>query len=550
MSTTVTVADVIALPLMQRARPEILSGQTRLTNSVRWVHVAESPRTGHLIDGHELLLTTGRGLQSSPESLGEQIDRFAAAEAAGLVVELGTVWSEIPQEMVDACRRHQLPLIQVREELRFVELTEAVHTRILAQRSRDVAQLHSISETFWSLTYNGAPPEQIVTQACRELDRPVVLEDRHHRVVVYAEGHTLPSELLREWEPRSRNWAAEVAEQGLIADPVRVSEANQPTVVWECVDIQARGHHWGRLWYRDGLADRELSAHILRHAAMALAIDRLSSTRSTTWNDLIDRTCLERLAHNRFTTVGGQAEVLSAAGFDTVDRYLSAFELRCSHTVPPVEEIRTALAQAAGVRGAQVLVAQHPQHPHRMVCALSTEVSSGEGSSVEVAQAFAAAVEMIISRTEGGAAGERAKAEILIASGLGGPVELGAAVHRLSSLPHKEIQGRVQLRWLRRGQAAEVITDLHGDVRAQAFAESTLGPLLIHDARNDSDLLSTLRVLVHHPTSRSAAAAELHVSRTALYSRIATIERLLQADLSDGHQFFALALALKTYLGE
>ncbi|MDN5683289.1 helix-turn-helix domain-containing protein [Corynebacterium glyciniphilum] len=52
--------------------------------------------------------------------------------------------------------------------------------------------------------------------------------------------------------------------------------------------------------------------------------------------------------------------------------------------------------------------------------------------------------------------------------------------------------------------------------------------------------------MVADPTSRSAAAAELHLSRTSLCSRLSTIERLLGADLALEDTQFALGLALRT----
>jgi len=52
--------------------------------------------------------------------------------------------------------------------------------------------------------------------------------------------------------------------------------------------------------------------------------------------------------------------------------------------------------------------------------------------------------------------------------------------------------------------------------------------------------------VLRHPSSRSAVAEDLHLSRTSLYSRIATIERLLGMDLGDGETQFALGLALRT----
>ena len=86
---------------------------------------------------------------------------------------------------------------------------------------------------------------------------------------------------------------------------------------------------------------------------------------------------------------------------------------------------------------------------------------------------------------------------------------------------------------------------LADDVRVQAFVSNTLEAIIEHDAKNNGDLLNTLAAVLMHPASKTAAADQLHLSRTALYSRIATIERLLDVDLSDGDVIFSLSLAMK-----
>ena len=68
---------------------------------------------------------------------------------------------------------------------------------------------------------------------------------------------------------------------------------------------------------------------------------------------------------------------------------------------------------------------------------------------------------------------------------------------------------------------------LGGDPRLQAFVERTLGPLLDHDARNDTELLAALQVYLTHGRNKSAAADAAHLSRQAFYQRLTTIERVL-----------------------
>ena len=87
------------------------------------------------------------------------------------------------------------------------------------------------------------------------------------------------------------------------------------------------------------------------------------------------------------------------------------------------------------------------------------------------------------------------------------------------------------------------------DPRVQAFAERTLGPLLAHDARHGTDLLGTLRGFLTSGGNKSAAANAVHLSRQALYERLATIERVLSVDVDSAEtraSLYAAMMALES----
>ncbi|NUS41495.1 MAG: helix-turn-helix domain-containing protein, partial [Terrabacter sp.] len=59
-----------------------------------------------------------------------------------------------------------------------------------------------------------------------------------------------------------------------------------------------------------------------------------------------------------------------------------------------------------------------------------------------------------------------------------------------------------------------------------------------------TELLAALRALVLHPSSKTEAAASLHLSRAAFYDRLARIESILDADLDDPDVRVSLHVAL------
>ena len=79
----------------------------------------------------------------------------------------------------------------------------------------------------------------------------------------------------------------------------------------------------------------------------------------------------------------------------------------------------------------------------------------------------------------------------------------------------------------------------------QAYVELMLGAVIAHDARRKHLLLPTLEALCLHGGRKAEAARALHLNRQALYDRIARLEEILDADLSDPRTLLALHVALE-----
>ena len=85
---------------------------------------------------------------------------------------------------------------------------------------------------------------------------------------------------------------------------------------------------------------------------------------------------------------------------------------------------------------------------------------------------------------------------------------------------------------------------LADDERVQLYVERQLSTLREHDERWSSGLEAALAALLAHPTSKTDAAAALHMSRPAFYDRIAKIEKVLDVDLEDPDVRASLQVAL------
>jgi len=86
MSRMLTVADVLQMPSVRGADPEVLAGARQLDRQVRWVHTTELADIGPLLRGGDLVLTTGIALGDHDEALARFVASLVESGAAGLVV--------------------------------------------------------------------------------------------------------------------------------------------------------------------------------------------------------------------------------------------------------------------------------------------------------------------------------------------------------------------------------------------------------------------------------------------------------------------------------
>ncbi|WP_455356701.1 helix-turn-helix domain-containing protein [Streptomyces sp. SYSU K217416] len=89
-----------------------------------------------------------------------------------------------------------------------------------------------------------------------------------------------------------------------------------------------------------------------------------------------------------------------------------------------------------------------------------------------------------------------------------------------------------------------LLTLLAGDERLRLFVERELELLQRHDSGSTLNLTDAVRALLWNPSSKTDAAAGLHLSRAAFYSRLERAQQVLGVDLDDPDIRLSLHLAL------
>ncbi|NUU22774.1 MAG: PucR family transcriptional regulator ligand-binding domain-containing protein, partial [Streptomycetaceae bacterium] len=114
----------------------LLTGEDELDRAVRGVMTTDLNDPSRYLSGGELVLT-GMLWRAAPDDSEHFVRLLIGAGAAGLAAGITEVGS-VPDDLVEACERHRLPLFRVDEELSFARLTEFVVRRVSTERASDL----------------------------------------------------------------------------------------------------------------------------------------------------------------------------------------------------------------------------------------------------------------------------------------------------------------------------------------------------------------------------------------------------------------------------
>ena len=339
-----TVGDLLGLDVIRRGSPQVVAGSGGLGARVRWVHVLELADAAHLLQGGELVLTTGVALPAEPALLARYAADLAGAGVSALAVELGRRYvGSLPSALVRAAADSGLTLIAFEREVPFVEITEAVHARIIDAQLEELRASERLHEVFTELSVAGASPDEIVRQAAILAGRPVILADLSHRVLACEPGSADPARLLAGFARRSRALDAPGASgvprtSGIpgasgVAGASGLAGASGRTVYdeaagWLFTPVGARGEDWGRVILVCDGPPGGTDTVLIERAAATLALGRLLTRHQESLDRQAHRTLITGIISQAHADPAEAAVRSRALGVPVDGRRLIAMVLR------------------------------------------------------------------------------------------------------------------------------------------------------------------------------------------------------------------------------
>jgi purine catabolism regulator len=528
LRTVLEVAEIRA------GAPEVLCGAKNIDTPVRWVHIADTERVGSLLEGGELVLTTGQTFRGSIEATRRFLDELEASGAVGAVIELVDAAERPATGAIDAlraaCRGRSLPVVLLTRSVRFVRITQVAHRMLVGEQLARVERARRVHEVFTQLSLESASEQQIVDRTAELLGAPVVLEDVAHRVLAFHAAQVGPGTVLLDWAQRARG-------VGYQEETGRRAGAED----WLQTPVGVRGRRWGRLVVPMTLPDDADAAQVLERAGQALTLARMAGRDE---RELLHQAQAGLLHELRQPHALTEHEALARAGALGLEPAAYYVPLVVRLDRPPDED-PTGL-QLRGRALLEELTAIVRQTRRSMLAASMQSGSLGVLVGVPARQLAEPLLERICAQlaeahphhaawTVGVAPSRGALLEA--ASGLDEAAQVADIAATLEIRPRPYYRfADVRLRGL--------LALLRADPRVKTFAEAELAPLL---ESQDPMGLELLELYLRHGGNKSALSRTGYLSRPALYARLARLQDQLGVSLEDAESRTALHVALLWY---
>ena len=522
---SLTVEAALALEVFSRVPFEVFAGAGGMSRQVRWVHPVEVPDIARFLNGGEMLVTAGLGIEQNAVGQRTYLRAVAEAGAAVLILELsGRAYSRMPRALVEEADRLGFPLIGLHGELPFVEVSAQVHGRLVDDRVRELTAYDRLNTRFMELLLTGCDHVSFTQVLAEEVTSPVILEDSSRRVVAYSAGDEMADAEVSSWDRHSRlvHQAASTSSPTDQA-PVGLQRAEVSTAEGRRCTRRAiviHGERWGWLHVLHGPDPlRREDEHAVDRTADAIAIGVLSAREIGARavrreNALINRLLLGDLSGDAFITRALRL------GKDLRNRpLLAVWTAQASTTEETAQSLLASSCEAAKLEAITADIDEH---------ALAIVGLAGRDAERRLLEHL-------------GRDGPRAGV-----SRVCGPAELSNAVRQARSAASvagsSSTTGAVRFDEL---GVLRLLVALSQGPELANYVEDELGPVLQHDASSPHPLLPTLRAYLDCDANKSRTAERLFVQRRTLYYRLERLDALLRRSIEDADVRQNLSFALR-----
>jgi purine catabolism regulator len=534
-----TVQEVLGRPSFQQAY--IAAGKEGLQRLVRWVHIIEVIQFEQLLQGGEMILTTGAAFKSDTQAFMTYLEQLINNNVSCLCIEMGHYLSSVPQEWIDAAETYHLPLIIFPQAVRFIDITQDIHAHVINQHHKALQDLEKISREFHRMTLSSQGVSHVLG----------LLQSSTKAQVMYLPMDGQPKFIPHLGSRESGQWLdfldsrlVESSNNGKTVSP-SVLEVEGQTVIVQ--PVGAMGKTWAHIILVLTRKPQEYEYLILDSASLSIAQDLLRK-RYMEERKLYSQTLwVDDLLHLRIrdeeqikVLIGNEFKQLNELPYHVI---LIEFEY---------EQVEGHTTLGDGVESAGIHLSltvrsvfeQHTFHPlitlkNNRLVVVAFDKAPKRPFKERLQQVFQSLGLM------------KAEEEIKLTIGVGQRNRSFMQAH----LSYQEALQAISLASTLQGKVMffdelgvfQLLFHIADKQILQSFVRTYLGPIIDHDQMKGSELLRTLKVYLDSDGSKQIAAQQLFIVRQSLYYRLEKMEELLGADYMLPEKRLALQVGIRAY---
>ena len=514
----ISVQEILQNKHFEHAK--VIAGKSGLYRQVRWVHVLEVPSIENLLNGNELILSTGVGWNEDKEVFSSLVQQSINSNAAGLCIELGSYLSKVPKAIIELADSCDFPIIVFFKKVKFIDITQEIHSLFIKKHYLTLSELEEYSSKLNQLLLTSNPQKKILQLLHEQLKVTVVNISNQGEVQVISKKTK--------------------AEQNQIIQSLKDDKlSNHLNIAHQ--SVQALNQTFADLFIISEREDiTEFESLILDRSSIALAqsllrelyFEEQSKAKEAEWV----RTWLE----------GGDSD-------EQIHRYLSELEPNlkpngCTVLLCKVDNLEEVISEFTYLklyirsifeqRGIYLLA--HTEKNKMIFVLLNNRKNSDFKCRV---------LEGIECLKRSDFIKKQKFLEFSVGKFVNNLSHVKNSYHTaIETLNIREkIPNELSSYFYEDLYIFRMILAAHDQGILNDFIADYLGPVLSQDQQNSGELLKTLKTYLQCKGAKKETAEQLHIVRQTLYHRLEKLYELIGRDFMDSYKRQAIEVAISAY---
>lgn len=168
---------------------KLMAGFKNAKNDILNVNIIDNPDTFDWLSAGDFLLTTGYIFKDDVELQQKLIKELSEINCAGLGVKIKRYLEQIPNNMIVAANKYNLPIVQIPFDYSLAHVSNVINNEIFKREDSQLKKTINIHTILTNCSLNGGSLDEICSQVSKLIGNPLIIVDSKWRLLTYTEHH-------------------------------------------------------------------------------------------------------------------------------------------------------------------------------------------------------------------------------------------------------------------------------------------------------------------------------------------------------------------------